>query len=76
MRASIGPVDRGCLTPPQTSDGETRELPSLPWRFVGLEPLPITATPVLGQDNTSVYHELLGLSEADIPCLVEAQVIY
>ena len=66
----------GYLTPLQTSDGETRELPGLPWRFVDLEPPHITAAPVLGQDNMYVYHELLGLSEAEIVRLAEAQVIY
>ena len=66
----------GYLTPLQTSDGATRELPGLPWRFVDLEPPHITAAPVLGQDNMYVYHELLGLSEADIVRLAEAQVIY
>jgi benzylsuccinate CoA-transferase BbsF subunit len=66
----------GYLTPLQTSDGETRELPGLPWRFVDLEPLHITAAPVLGQHNTYVYQELLGLSETEMARLVEAQVIY
>ena len=66
----------GYLTPLQTSDGETRALPGLPWRFVDLEPPHITAAPVLGQDNMYVYHELLGLSEAEIVHLAEAQVIY
>ena len=66
----------GYLTPLQTSDGETRELPGLPWRFVDLAPLHITAAPVLGQDNMYVYHELLGLSAAEIVRLAEAQVIY
>ena len=66
----------GYLTPLQTSDGETRELPGLPWRFEGLEPPHITAAPVLGQHNAYVYHELLGLSEAEIARLVEEQVIY
>lgn len=66
----------GYLRPLQTSDGETRELPGLPWRFVDLEPPHITAAPVLGQDNMYVYHELLGLSEVDIARLTEAQVIY
>ena len=66
----------GYLTPLQTSDGETRQLPGLPWRFAGLEPPRITAAPVLGQHNAYVYHELLGLSETEMAHLVEAQVIY
>lgn len=66
----------GYLRPLQTSDGETRHMPGLPWRFAGLEPPHLTAAPVLGQDNSYVYHELLGLSETEIARLVEAQVIY
>ncbi len=66
----------GYLTPLQTSDGETRELPGLPWRFAGLDAHHITAAPVLGQDNAYVYQELLGLSEAEIARLVDAQIIY
>jgi benzylsuccinate CoA-transferase BbsF subunit len=66
----------GYLTRLQTSDGETRELPGLPWRFAGLGAPPITAAPVLGQHNAYVYHELLGLSEAEVARLVEEQVIY
>lgn len=66
----------GYLTPLRTSDGAQRYLPGLPWRFTGLEPPYLTAAPVLGQDNVYVYHELLGLSEAEIARLVDAQVIY
>ena len=66
----------GYLTPLQTSDGETRQLPGLPWRFAGLEPPHITAAPTLGQHNAYVYHELLGLSETEIARLIEEQVIY
>jgi benzylsuccinate CoA-transferase BbsF subunit len=66
----------GYLTPLRTSDGETRDLPGLPWRFEELEDHHITAAPVLGQDNAYVYQELLGLSEAEVARLVEAQIIY
>jgi len=66
----------GYFTRLQTSDGETRDLPGLPWRFVGLEPPHITAAPVLGQHNAYIYGTLLGLSAADIARLVEAQIIY
>ncbi|MGE3536077.1 MAG: CaiB/BaiF CoA transferase family protein [Candidatus Tectimicrobiota bacterium] len=66
----------GYLTPLRSSDGQQRYLPGLPWRFTGLAPLPITAAPVLGQDNHYVYQELLGLSAAEMARLEEAQVIY
>lgn len=68
--------DGGYLTSLQTSDGETRELPGLPWRVAGLGEHHITAAPVLGQDNAYVYQELLGLSEAEMTRMVDAQIIY
>jgi crotonobetainyl-CoA:carnitine CoA-transferase CaiB-like acyl-CoA transferase len=68
--------DGGYLTPIQTHDGESRVLPGLPWRFADLTAPPVAAAPVLGQHNTYVYQELLGLSEAEIARLVEAQIIY
>lgn len=66
----------GYLTPLQTSDGQTRALPGLPWRFAGLAAPSITAAPVLGQHNTYVYRELLGLADAEIQQLIEAHIIY
>ncbi len=55
----------GYLTPLRTRDGEMRDLPGLPWRFEDLGAHHIAAAPMLGQDNTYVYQELLGLSESD-----------
>jgi crotonobetainyl-CoA:carnitine CoA-transferase CaiB-like acyl-CoA transferase len=66
----------GYLSGLQTSDGETRDLPGLPWRFVGLEAPHITAAPTLGQHNAYVYQELLGLSKTEVDRLAEAQIIY
>jgi crotonobetainyl-CoA:carnitine CoA-transferase CaiB-like acyl-CoA transferase len=66
----------GYLTPLCTSDGELRDLPGLPWRFAELPDHHITAAPVLGQDNAYVYQELLGLSEAEVARLIDAQIIY
>ena len=66
----------GYLRPLRTSDGATRLLPGLPWRFDELPDHHIAAAPVLGQDNAYVYGELLGLSEAEIARLAEAQIIY
>ena len=60
----------------QTSDGELRDLPGLPWRFEG-EPEPhLTGAPVLGQHNAYVYQELLGLSESEVARMAEEQIIY
>ena len=60
----------------QTSDGELRELPGLPWRFDGGPELDLTVAPVLGQHNAYVYQELLGLSDQETDRLVEEQIIY
>ena len=68
--------ETGYLTPLQTSDGETHDLPGLGWKFDdGTEPS-VRAAPTLGQSNEYVYGKLLGLSLADIARLEEDQVIY
>ncbi len=68
--------EAGYLASLQTSDGELRDMPGLPWRFDS-EPKPLlTAAPVLGQHNAYVYQELLGMSEPEVNRLVEEQVIY
>ena len=66
----------GYFTRLQTSDGELRDLPGLPWRFDGEQKPLLTAAPVLGQHNVYVYQELLGLSEHEANRLVEEQIIY
>ncbi|MFB3119842.1 MAG: CaiB/BaiF CoA transferase family protein [Stenotrophomonas maltophilia] len=60
----------------QTSDGELRDMPGLPWRFDSEQKPLLTAAPVLGQHNAYVYQELLGMSEHEVNRLVEEQVIY
>ena len=66
----------GYFTRLETSDGELRDLPSLPWRFEDGEKPYLTAAPVLGQHNAYVYGELLGLTETEVDRLVADQVIY
>ena len=68
--------DVGYFTRLQTSDGELRDLPGLPWRFEGEQKPLLTEAPVLGQHNAYVYQELLGLSEPEVKRLVEEQIIY
>ena len=68
--------DVGYFTRLQTSDGELRDLPGLPWRFEGEQKPLLTEAPVLGQHNAYVYQELLGLSEPEVNRLVEEQIIY
>jgi benzylsuccinate CoA-transferase BbsF subunit len=60
----------------QTSDGEQRDLPGLPWRFDGALQPKQAAAPVLGQHNEYVYHELLGLSKPELRRLEEEQILY
>ena len=66
----------GYISTLQTLDGESREMPGLPWRFQGEEDAILTEAPVLGQHNSFVYQELLGLSEQEASRLAEEQVIY
>ena len=68
--------ETGYFTERQTSDGETRDLPGLPWRSDQWPEERVAAAPVLGQDNDYVYRELLGLSEPEVERLVREQVIY
>lgn len=66
----------GYLSRHRTRDGGMRDLPGLPWRFVGLDEPYVTAAPVLGEHNAYVYESLLGLSQADVARLVDEQIIY
>ena len=60
----------------RASDGETRDLPGIGWRFGdGMQPY-AAAAPEPGQDNDYVYRELLGLSDTELSRLTEEQVIY
>ena len=67
--------EAGYLASLQTSDGELRNMPGLPWFDSEQKPL-LTAAPVLGQHNAYVYQQLLGMSEHEVNRLVEEQVIY
>ena len=66
----------GYFTCLQTHDGIWRDLPGIGWRFDGGPAPYLGPAPVLGQDNDTIYRDLLGLSEAEIARLVEEQVIY
>ena len=66
----------GYFTQHVTGDGETRDLPGLPWRSDDGTTPRVTAAPVHGQHNEYVYRELMGLSEPEFCRLVEEQVIY
>ncbi len=68
--------ETGYFSRVQTRDGETRDLPGLPWRFEGYQEPILTEAPMLGQHNDYVYRELLGLSIKDIDRLVAEEIIY
>ena len=68
--------DSGYFAPFINTDGETRELPLLPWHFEdGLE-LNMTPVPSLGEGNEYVFRDLLGLSEKEILDFKNEQIIY
>ena len=68
--------DVGYFTRLQTSDGEFRDLPGLPWTFEDGTRPNVTAAPVLAQSSDYVYHQVLGLSKHELERLEEEQVIY
>ncbi len=68
--------EAGYFTELQTSDGELRDLPGLPWRLEGGPGPYLTEAPVLGQHNAYVYQELLGLPETEVDRMIEDQIIY
>jgi len=68
--------ETGYFTRRTISDGESRDLPGLPWSSDEWPEHRIEAAPVLGQDNDYVYRELLGLSDDEVDRLVWDQVIY
>jgi crotonobetainyl-CoA:carnitine CoA-transferase CaiB-like acyl-CoA transferase len=68
--------DVGYFTRLQTSDGEFRDLPGLPWTVEDGTRPNVTAAPVLAQSNDYVYHQVLGLSKRGLERLEEEQVIY
>ncbi len=68
--------ETGYFSRVETRDGETRDLPGLPWRFESYQEPILTEAPMLGQHNDYVYRELLGLSIKDIDRLVSEEIIY
>ena len=60
----------------ESSDGITREMPSLGWRFKEEKEPYLTGAPVLGQHNDYVFRELLGLTETEIELLIAEKIIY
>ncbi len=66
----------GYLREIEYPDGDSRVLPTLPWRFDSQAEYQLGPAPELGRDSGYVYSELLGLSDADIESLSEDRVIY
>lgn len=67
---------QGFYTTLKTSDGVTRDLPGLGWKFDGGPESDVRPAPVIGQHNDYVYHELMGLPESEINTLIDEQIIY
>lgn len=69
-------AESGYFSRVETRDGIVRDLPGLPWRFDGDRSPILTEAPELGQDNSFVYRELLGLTQEDLERMVADQIIY
>ena len=68
--------ERRFLSPVIYKDGVERMMPVLPWRFVsGPEP-PLEAAPLMGEHNSYIFEEILGISSEEVSKLIETQVIY
>lgn len=50
-------------------------VPGSPLRFEGVDPQPIVPSKRLGADNTAVYRDWLGLSDAEVAALTREEVI-
>lgn len=67
---------RGAITTLRGPEGELRKVVGAPWRFERTPAKLERWTPKLGEHNQHVFGDLLGLGQAQIRELIEAQVIY
>ena len=68
--------ERRFLSPVIYKDGVERMMPVLPWRFVsGPEPR-LESAPLMGEHNSYIFEEILGISSEEVSKLIETQVIY
>ncbi|MGE4046573.1 MAG: CaiB/BaiF CoA transferase family protein [Acetobacteraceae bacterium] len=66
---------RGMLETVEHYDYGPVVLPNSPLRFHGADKVPTRVNPHVGEHNRAVYHDLLGLSDADLESLREKGVI-
>jgi crotonobetainyl-CoA:carnitine CoA-transferase CaiB-like acyl-CoA transferase len=67
---------RGFFTTHTSNAGDQLRLPGLPWQFrPGPRPR-VAPAPALGQHNSAVLGDLLGLSPQEIQRLIDEQVVY
>src|SRR5262249_47904813 len=69
-------VARGFASDVTHLDGRTRPTLGVPWLIDARRADTFRRPPRLGEDNTYVFGELLGLSPADIETLIADHVIY
>lgn len=68
-------LERGSIQDARRADGTTMTLLNTPLRFKDIEPPPVAFPRELGQDNVSVYSELLALDEESLDRLKSTGVI-
>ena len=68
-------LERGSIQDARRADGTTMTLLNTPLRFKDVEPPPVAFPRELGQDNASVYSELLALDEESLDRLKSTGVI-
>lgn len=66
---------RGYLVPLGESEGRPLSIPGLPWHLSDMPPLNYQQAPRLGEHNSYVLEELLGLSAQDVQALAAEGVL-
>jgi benzylsuccinate CoA-transferase BbsF subunit len=68
--------ERGFFQTYQEQEGETLEMPAVPWRFDGKTEAQLTGQPRRGQHNSYVLDELLGIPATQVEAWLAEQVIF
>ena len=67
--------ERNYLVETETSDGDLRYMPGVPWWFDDASSPVIKAAPELGQDNQRIFKKLLGIGDGEYGDLTDSGVI-
>ena len=67
--------ERNYLVEMETSDGNLRYMPGVPWWFDDTSSPVIKAAPELGQDNQRVFKKLLGIGDREYDDLTDSGVL-